>query len=126
MSTLEEVLGIIQCLVGVVDQQTTDRDLALNTQKQIMDSLAISKKNHATSSPLRLPQLTLPEFTGKDNLDRSAEQLTNVFSSSGVYACHWFTYLKQQCSRGACAFDIACNFESKNVTGGGGVNKTET
>ena len=125
MATAEEVLGIIQGLAKVVkDQQATNRDLASSTQQQIEDlassvkelSLAIGTKDHATGSPLRLPQLTLPEYTGKENLDRFAEQLSNVLSSSGVSACHWFTYLKQQCRRDARAFDIICNFESKHLT----------
>ena len=78
MATAKEVLGIIQGLAKVVkDQQAINRDLAPSTQQQIEDlassvkelSLAIGMKDHATGSPLRLPQLTLPEYTGKENLD---------------------------------------------------------
>ena len=66
----------------------------------------------STNSLLRLPQLTLPEFTGRENLDRFAEQLTNVLASSGVSAKYWFTYLKLQCHKDAWAFDIICNYET--------------
>ena len=120
MATVE-VLGIIQGLAKKVkDQQATNRNLASSTQQQIGDlassikelSLATSTKDHATSSPFRLPQLTLLEYTGKENLDSFAEQLANVLSSSGVSTCHWFTNVKQKCCHDAHAFDIICNFES--------------
>ena len=124
MSTIEEVLGVIQGLARVVkDQQATNRDLITNTQKQIDDltsavqelSAAVGKQDNASSSPLRLPQITLPEFTGKENLDRFTEQLTHVLLSSGTAPNHWFTYLKQQCRRDARAFDIVCSFETDHI-----------
>ena len=48
-----------------------------------------------TRFPSQLLQLKLPEFTGKETLDRFAEQLTNILISSGIDTSHWLTYLKQ-------------------------------
>ena len=121
---VEEVLGLVNGLAAVVkDQQTVAKDVTSETQKQIQD---LSKAVHdlsqtmrskdASSSPLRLPQLTFPEFTGKENLDRFAEQLTNVLVSSGVSPKFWFTYLKQQCQKDARAFDIVCTFERTHAS----------
>ena len=106
--TVEEVVGVIQGLAAVAkEQQATNKDLSAETQQKIVDlassvkelSLAVDKKNSHQRTPLRLPQLTLPEFTDKENLDRFAEQLINVLTSSGVDPSHWLTYLKQQCCR---------------------------
>ena len=125
MSTkIEEVVGLVSGLAAVVkDQQTAAKDVTSETQKQIQD---LSKAVHdlsqslrskdTSSSPLRLPQLCLPEFTGKENLNRFAEQLTNVLLSSGVSPKFWFTYLKQQCQKDARAFDIICTFERTNAS----------
>ena len=124
-ATVEEVVGVIQGLAAVVkEQQATNRDLSAQTQQQIVDlassvkelSLAVNKKNSGQLTPLRLPQLTLPEYTGNENLDRFTEQLVNVLTASGVDPSHWITYLKQQCHRDSRAFDIVCLFESENIT----------
>ena len=72
--------------------------------------------NGASSSPLCLRQLTLPEFTGRENLDWFTEQLTNVLISAGVSAKFWVTYLKQQCRKDAHAFDVICNYESTHAS----------
>eukprot|EP00795_Rhopilema_esculentum_P013486 gene13486-4365_t len=82
----EEVLGLVSGLASVVkEQQITAKDVSSQTQQQIRElsnavhELSQSVRNkETTSSPLRLPQLTLLEFTGRDDLDRFAEQLTNV------------------------------------------------
>ena len=120
----DEVVGMIKGLAAVVkDQQAASKDAYSKTQQQIQDLSAavltlsdtVGTKG-ASSSPLRLPQLTLPEFTGRENLDRFAEQLTNVLSSSGVAGKFWFTYLKQQCRNDARAFDIICNYETTHAS----------
>ena len=119
----EEVLGLVSGLASVVkEQQIAAKDVSSQTQQQIQDlshavhelSQSVRTKDVSHSS-LRLPQLTLPEFTGKENLDRFAEQLTNVLSSSGVAAKFWFTYLKQQCRKDVRAFDIVCTYETTNA-----------
>ena len=119
-----EVVGIIKGLADVVkEQQAASKDTFSTTQQQIQDlSAAVQALSDtvatsgASNSTLRLPQLTLPEFTGREDLNRFAEQLTNVLASSGVSAKFWFTYLKQQCRKDARAFDIICNYETTNAS----------
>ena len=119
-----EVVGIIKGLADVVkEQQAASKDTFSTTQQQIQDlSAAVQALSDtvatsgASNSTLRLPQLTLPEFTGREDLNRFAEQLMNVLASSGVSAKFWFTYLKQQCRKDARAFDIVCNYETSNAS----------
>ena len=67
---------------------------------------AVSSLSHADFAPgLRLPHITLPVFTGKENLDRFVEQITSLLQSSGVARKYWTTYLKQQVHRDAQAYD---------------------
>ena len=124
MAKVEEVLGLVNGLASVVkDQQAASQDVNSQTQASIQAlsdavqklSTAVSFKESTTASPLRLPQLTLPEFTGREDLDRFAEQLTHVLSSSGVSPKYWFPYLKQQCQKDARAFDIICSFETDST-----------
>ena len=119
-----EVVGIIKGLADVVkEQQAASKDTFSTTQQQIQDLSAAVQAlsdtvatSSASNSTLRLPQLTLPEFTGREDLNRFAEQLTNVLASSGVSAKFWFTYLTQQCRKDARAFDIICNYETTNAS----------
>ena len=108
---------------AVKDQQIASKDSFLKNQQQIKDLStavqAISKTlgtKNASSTRLRLPQLTLPKYTGWENLDRFADQLINVLSSSGVAAKFWLTYLKQQCRNDAHSFDIICNFDATHAS----------
>ena len=125
MATHEEVLGLIQGIAAVVrDQQAAQKDVTLQTQQQIQHlsqavtdlSQSVRLKEASAHSPLRLPQLTLPEFTGGEQVDKFIEQLTQVLSSSGVAAKFWLTYLKQQCQKDSRAFDIICSFELANAS----------
>ena len=98
---VDKVLGLITGLADIVkDQQRASKDACSKAQQQIQDlsaavqilSNTVSTKS-STNSPLRLLQLTLPELTGRESLNRFAEQLTNILASSGVSAKIWFTYL---------------------------------
>ena len=71
-------------------------------------------KPPSSSTASRLPNLSLPSFTGKEDLDRFAEQLTAVLHSSGVPPFQWLPYLKQQVAKDAHAYDIICSQESKS------------
>ena len=73
----DEVVCLTKGLADVVkDQHTASKETYSKTQKQIKDLSAavqilsdtIGMKS-PTNSPLRLPQLTLLEFTGRENLD---------------------------------------------------------
>ena len=102
---VDEVVGVIKGLADVVkDQKIASKDSFSKTQQHIQDlftavqalSNTVGTKD-ASSTPLRVPQLTLPDYTGRENIDHFAEQLTNVLSSSGEAGKFWLTYLKQQC-----------------------------
>ena len=66
------------------------------------------------STGLRLPNITLPEFTGKEDLDRFLEQFTNVLQASGADFRHHFTYFKQECRKHAQAFHFLCIWEQEH------------
>ena len=66
------------------------------------------------SSSLRLPNLTLLEYTGTEDLDRFLEQFTSLLCSTGTEAKYFLTFLKQQCRKDSRAFDILCNYDSEN------------
>ena len=123
MSTIEEVVGLVGGLAEVVkSQQHTTKEITAETQRQLQSlskavadlSLSVRPQN-SSSSTLRLPQLILPEFTGREPLDRFIEQLTYILSSTSVSPKFWLNYLKQQCQKDARAFDIVCKFESEKA-----------
>ena len=127
MTSPEELLGLINGLAGAIrDQHHSSRDLAASTQQQIQDlsqavtelSAAVRPRGDSSTQPaLRLPPLTLPEFTGGDlEIHRFCEQLTQVLSSSNISTKFWIPYLKQQCQKDSRAFDIVCFFELSNVS----------
>ena len=113
----EETLGLIKGLAAVV----RDQNAAIKSRADELTQLASAVKDLSTyvgqsssthpSSSLRLPNLTLPEFTGTEDLDRFLEQFTQVLQSSGVPTQHFLTYLKQQCRKDARSFDILCTFD---------------
>ena len=77
------------------------------------------KSTLSAGSGLRLPNVTLPEFTGKHNLDRFMAQIGNLLLSSGVSIRFWLTYLKQQCQKDSRTFDvlIAAEKEHSHILG---------
>ena len=120
----DEILGLIKGLGEVFkDHQTPWKDTASNTQQQIHEHSttvqtlckALRSKETISATSLRLPQLSLPEFTGREHLDRFAEHLTHVLLSSGVSPKFWVTYLKQQCQKDAHAFEYICFIESSHA-----------
>ena len=95
-----QTLGLIKGLTSVVQEQS-------NTMKATSDQiqhLAVTVENltkvqqasvPSSQSPrLRLPNLVLPEYTGKEPLDRFLEQIESLLVSSAVPTKHWITYLK--------------------------------
>ena len=94
----EETFGLIQGLAEVVKQQNAANksradELAQLTSavRDLSDFVGQSSRGH--SAALRLPNLTLPEFTGSEDLDRFLEQFTHVLKSSGADVKHYLTYL---------------------------------
>ena len=108
----EETVGILNGLAHVIKEQVA----ANKARGDEIASLAAAVKDltdfvghSASSSGLRLPNLTLPEFTGNEDLDPFLEQFTNVLQASGTDFRHHFTYLKQQYRKDARAFGALGN-----------------
>ena len=43
---------------------------------------------------LPLPNLILPEFTGREDLDRFLDQMSTLLEASGVPPQHWLPFVK--------------------------------
>ena len=85
---------------------STVADLAHNLTATAPPSLTLPQG-------LRLPNLVLPHYTGKENLDRFIEQLETILKSSGVPSKFWVTYLKQQTQKDPRA-DVICATDKEN------------
>ena len=103
-----ETLGLIQGLADVVKnqqstfqtQQATYLEALQETNQQLSSlsgtseilSKSIQKSTLSAGSGLCLPNVTLPEFTGKQNLDRFMAQMESLLLSSSVSIRFWLTY----------------------------------
>ena len=129
MASTEELNGLIKGLDDVVQtQQKTNADAFQQTTEQLKNlsstdealsksiaPQAVSSLSHADAAPgLCSPHITLPVFTGKENLDRFVEQITSLLQSSGVTPKYWTTYLKQQVHRDAKAYDPLIEAEKEH------------
>ena len=81
---------------------------------RIYQELLQTCQSSPPASTLRLPPLSLPEFTGGEFLDRFLDQLTQVLVSSTVDPRIWIPYLKQQCQKDSRAFDIISSYETQH------------
>ena len=63
---------------------------------------------------LRLPNLILPIYTGREHLGRFITQLESILKSSNVPSQYWLTYLKQQTQQDNRAYDAICEAETAN------------
>ena len=88
--SMEEIFGLIQGLAGVVKtNQVAQHDACLETSQQIAQlSQAVADLT------AKSPQLSLPEFDTKENLDRFLDQLRALLVSFGIPANLWLLYLK--------------------------------
>ena len=112
-----ERLGFIKGLTGIV-QSYTDSIKTTNTQIQQLAATVenLTKGQPTQSKPtlnsgLRLPNLVLPEFTGKEPSDRFLDHLHNLVISLNVPAQYLLTYLKQQCITDSRAYDALVSAE---------------
>ena len=106
-----QTLGLIKGLTSVVQEQSN----AMKATSDQIQHLAITVENltkvqqapvlSSQSLGLRLPNLVLLEYTGKEPLDRFLEQIESLLISSAVPTKHWITYLKQQCQKDTRAYD---------------------
>ena len=127
MATVEELTGLLKSLADVVKsqqqanatalQQTTEQLQNLSSAVETLSKTIITpqttQRQSSNDSPagLRLPNITLPIYTGKENLDRFIDQITSLLQSSGVAPRYHVTYLKQQTQKDARAYDALCEAE---------------
>ena len=123
MATSEELIGIIGGLTDAIRaQHQSSKEVTSRTQDQIQElsqavaelSTSVRTQSSNSASTLRLPPLSLPEFSGGECLDRFLDQISQVLSSSNVDPRFWIPYLKQQCQKDSRAFDIISSFEAVN------------
>ena len=106
-----QTLGLIKVLISVVQEQsnamkaTSDQIEHLAITVEILTKVQQAPVPSSQSPGLRLPNLVLPEYTGKEPLDRFLEQIESLLVSSAVPTKHWMTYLKQQCQKDERAYD---------------------
>ena len=116
--TQTETVGLINGLAEVVKQQQQSHQTVIQkTSKQLqqlaitVETLSKSISTKPSTQAFRLPNVVLPEFTGKENLDNFLEQTQNLLSSSGVPPKHSVTYLKQQVYKDSGAYDALTEAE---------------
>ena len=123
--SLEEATGLILGLADVVKNQQQLQNTAIQkTTEQIQtlsDTVANLAQNLPSASPsiiqtngLRLPNLILPIYTGREHLDCFITQLESILKSSNVLSQYWLTYLKQQTQQDKRAYDAICEAETAN------------
>ena len=125
MSLSDETTGVIKGLAEVVKSQQQLQNMAIQhtTEQlaQVSSTVADLADNLTTTAPpsltlpqgLHLPNLVLPHYTGKENLDRFIEQL-EILKSSRVPSKFWITYLKQQTQKDPRAYDVICAADKEN------------
>ena len=94
----EEILGLVKgLLLAVNSQKRSNKEQNIATQQHLEQlSTAVGEiARNLPSSPatLRLPNLTLPEFIGRESFS-FFDQLTQVLKSVGVPPKFWVAYLK--------------------------------
>ena len=111
-----ETLGLIKGLAEVVHQQhQSQKDTArhlqglVTTVEQLTQTL--NPKVSASTQGLRLPNLVLPEYTSKTDLDRFLDQIQHLLETSGVHPKFWVTLIKQQCQKDSRAYDALSESE---------------
>ena len=111
-----ETLGLIKGLAEVVHQQHQSlKDTAqhlqglVTTVEQLTQTL--NPKVSASTQELRLPNLVLPEYTSKTDLDRFLDQIQHLLETSGVHPKFWVTLIKQQCQKDSRAYDALSESE---------------
>ena len=59
-----------------------------------------------------MPNLIVPEYTGKLTLERFINQTESLLRLSGVPFKFWTTYFKQQCQKDSRAYDALAGAET--------------
>ena len=113
-----EALGLIQGLAEVIQQQhQSQKDTAKHLQGLVTTveqfTQTLTPKVSASTQGLGLPNLVLPEYTSKTNLDRFLDQIQHLLETSGVHPEFLVTLVKQQCQKDSRAYDAL--FESEKL-----------
>ena len=125
MSVADEAAGLIKGLAEVVKsqqhvqqtalQQTIDQLQTLSNTVASLTQKLPSSSAVSHSPTLRLPNLVLPIYTGREHLDRFLTQLESILKASGVPTRYLLTYLKQQTQQDSRAFEAICEAETSNI-----------
>ena len=124
-TTAAEAVGLIKGLAEIVKlQQMTQATQQFEAKKKLQqlsntmhDLSQVIKTTQTKPTPhqaLRLPDLILPEFTGREDLDRFLDQVSTFLEATGVPPQHWLTSVKQQCNRDIRAYDALLDAETKH------------
>ena len=73
-----------------------------------------------------MPNLILPEHTGKQTLERFINQMESLLRLSGVPFKFWTTYFKQLCQKDSLAYDTLPESETSFATTLGSDTTTTT
>ena len=117
-----EAVGLIKGSAEIVKlQQTTQATQQSETTTQLQQLsntvhhpskvIETTQKKPTTQQALSLPSLNFSEFTGREDLDRFLDQVSNLLEASGVPPQHWLTFVKQQCRRDVGAYDALLDAE---------------
>ena len=104
-TTAAEAVGLIKGSAEIVKlQQMTQATQQSETMTQLQqlsnivhDLSQVDKTTQTKLTPqqaLRLPNLILPEFTGREGLGRFLDQVSTSLEASGVPPQHWLTFVK--------------------------------
>ena len=123
-----KTLGLIKDLAEVVKSKhsahKTEQEAYLKamkaTSEHISNSTAaveglskqIPKSTATNNQGIRLPNLVLPEYTGKQPSERFINQIESLVRSSGVPFKFWTTYFKQQCQKDSRGYDALAEAET--------------
>ena len=111
-----ETLGFIKGLAKVVQQQHQSQK---NTAQHLQELVMTVEQLTQTLTPvvsgsiqgLRLPNLVLPKYTSKTDLDHFFDQIQHLLETSGVHPKFWVTFIKQQCQKDSRAYDALSESE---------------
>ena len=98
-ATAAKAVGLIKGLAEIVKLQqttqatqqsetTTQLQQLLNTVHDLSQVIKTTQKKATPQQALRLPNLILPEFTGREDLDRFLDQVLTLLEASGVPPQH--------------------------------------
>ena len=123
-----ETLGLIKGLAEVVKSQHSahkaEQEAHLKAMKVTNEHISnliatveglskqIPKSTATNNQGLRLPNLILPKYMGKQPLEHFINQMESLLHSSGVPFKFWTTYFKQQCQKDSQAYNALAEAET--------------